>query len=108
VHTCPKYSDAKPAYELVVEAVARIARSAGLSAKTRNVAVAQGRQRGDIEIQRLHVAGKVDLVIDVTIVHGMSGNCNGINVATIDSFGARVIRCWRTQPKPSTRSTVKR
>ena len=112
IHTCPKYSGAKPAHELVVEAVARLARSAGFSDKTRNVTVARGCQCGDDEIQHLHIAGKASLVIDVTIVHTgfifeMSGNCNGINVALNGQFRARAIRCWRTQPKPRTRSTVR-
>ena len=81
IHTCPKHSGAKPAHEFVVAAVANLARAAGFPTKTRNVTAALGRQRGDVEIQRLHVAGHADLVIDVTIVHEMNGNCNGINVA---------------------------
>jgi len=65
IHNVPsKHSGAKPAHELVVEAVAKLARSAGFPSKTRNATVARGRERGDVEFQRLHVAGKADLVID--------------------------------------------
>jgi len=63
--------------ELVVVAVANLARAAGFPTKTRNVTVARGRQRDDVEIQRLCVAGHANLVIDVTIVHEMSGSCTG-------------------------------
>jgi len=80
IHTCPKHSGAKPAHELVVAAVADLARAAGFSTRTRNVTATRGRQRGDIEILRLNVGGHANMVIDVTILHEMSGNCNGINV----------------------------
>ena len=69
IHTCPKHSGAKPAHERVVAAVANLARASGFPTKTRNVTAARCRQRGDIEIQRVHVAGHADLVLDVTIVH---------------------------------------
>ena len=48
---------------------------AGFTTRRRNVTSSRGRQKGDLQIQNINLAGKTHLVIDVALVHDFSGDC---------------------------------
>jgi hypothetical protein len=63
------------AHELVLSAIAEIAQAAGYSTnRGKHVPTSSGNKRGDLEIKRLNVAGTLDIIIDVAVVHEFHGS----------------------------------
>jgi hypothetical protein len=63
------------AHELVLSGLADIAHAAGyITNRGKRVPTSRGQKRGVLEIKRLQVAGTLDLVIDVAMVHDFHGS----------------------------------
>ena len=62
-------------HELVLSALADIAHAAGyITNRGKRVPTSCGQKRGDLEFERLQVAGTLDLVIDVAMVREIHGS----------------------------------
>ena len=49
-------------------------RRSGYTTRRKNVTSSRGFKKGDLEIRDINLAGKLDLVIDVSLVHEFTGN----------------------------------
>jgi hypothetical protein len=70
---CPHHSaNWTIAHEHVLRALERICNDAGYATNRKRVLPSEGTRRTDLEVRNIRVAGKTDLVIDVTLRHPSS------------------------------------
>ena len=59
-----------------MRALERICNDAGYATSRKRVLPSEGTRRADLEVRNLRVAGKTDLLIDVTLRHPFIGACS--------------------------------
>ena len=69
-------------HEHVLQALERISQAAGYATSRKRVLTSEGNRRADLEVRNIRVAGKTDLLIDITLGHdfigaGRSGHTQG-------------------------------
>ena len=74
INSCPHHSaNWTIAHEHVLRALERIGNDAGYATSRKRVLPNEGTRRADLEVHNIRVAGKTDLLIDVTLRHPFIG-----------------------------------
>jgi len=83
INCCPRHSaNWFTAHEHVLQALERICQAAGYATSRKRVLTSEGNRRANLEVCSIRVAGKTDLLIDITLGHdficaGRSGRTQG-------------------------------
>ena len=74
INSCPHHSaNWTIAHEHVLRALERICNDAGYATSRKRVLPSEGTRRADLEVRNIRVAGKTDLLLDVTLRHPFIG-----------------------------------